>query len=88
MDKLQTGHSGEARGDFVVLSLMADAPEDVRSRAKVAMAMIDSGGLSNLPAIIKAARALPPAPPGGDASADSTPAGEPDSQTPQAGAAQ
>ncbi len=82
IDKLETGHANEARSDFVVLSLMADAPDDVRERAKVAMAMIDSGGLKDLSTIVKAAQALPPAPPTADAGAG------PDTETPQAGAAQ
>ncbi len=84
-DKLETGHAKAARGDFVVLSLIADAPDDVRDRARIAMMMIDGGGLAGLPAIVKAARAAPPIPPAADPAL--APAG-PDSETPQAGAAQ
>jgi hypothetical protein len=83
--KLKAGRANEARSDFVVLSLMADAPDDVRERARVAMAMIDGGGVAGLPAIVKTGLTLPPPAP--------TPAGAPDaagpdSQPPQAGAAQ
>lgn len=84
IDKLQLGRAKEARSDFVVLSLMADAPDDVRERARVAMALIDGGGVTGMQAIVKAAQALPPAP----ASAGMSPEGGPDSETPQAGAAQ
>lgn len=84
IEKLQTGRANEARSDFVVLSLMADAPDDVRERAKIAMAMIDSSGPAGMQAIVKAARALPPAPP----TADAAPGAGPDNETPQAGAAQ
>ena len=59
IEELMTGHANQARSDFVVLSLMADAPNDVRERAKIAMAMIDSGGVSGLQAIVTAASALP-----------------------------
>jgi hypothetical protein len=83
--KLRAGRANEARSDFVVLSLMADAPDDVRERAKFAMTMIDSGGLAGLPALVKAAQALPPAPP---ASVAAPGAAGPDSETSQAGAAQ
>jgi hypothetical protein len=85
IDKLMTGRANEARSDFVVLSLMADAPEDVRERAKIAMAMIDGNGVGGLRAIVKAAHALPPAAPSADAAPG---AAGPDSETPQAGAAQ
>jgi hypothetical protein len=85
VEKLETGHAKEARSDFVVLSLMADAPDDVRQRAQVAKSLIDAGGPGNLAAIVTAARALPPPPP----SADAGPAAAaPDSNAPQAGAAQ
>jgi hypothetical protein len=84
IEKLETGQTNDARSDFVVLSLMADAPDDVRERARIAMAMIDAGGVAGVPAIVKAARALPPAPP----TADAGPGAGPDSETPQAGAAQ
>jgi hypothetical protein len=82
IEKLVTGHANEARSDFVVLSLMADAPDDVKARARIAMGLIDSGSLGNLQAIIKAAKALPPPPPAAPDAAG------PDSENPEAGAAQ
>jgi hypothetical protein len=85
IEELTTGRANQARSDFVVLSLMADAPTDVRERAKIAMAMIDSGGVSGLEAIVKAASALPAAAPAAEAVSG---AAGPDSETPQAGAAQ
>ena len=85
IEKLETGHAKEARSDFVVLSLMADAPDDVRQRAQVAMNLIDAGGPGNLAAIVKAARALPPPPPSADAGSA---AAAPDSNAQEAGAAQ
>jgi hypothetical protein len=89
MAKLATGQTNAARSDFVVLSLMADAPEATRNRARLAMGMIDSGALSNLPAIIKAARALPPPSPAAGLPPPGPPeAGSPDSQPSPAGAAQ
>ena len=63
MAKLMAGRANDARSDFVVLSLMASAPEDVRERAHAALELIDSGELGKLPAIVKAAAALPPPPP-------------------------
>jgi hypothetical protein len=83
MEELATGHENAARSDFVVLSLMADAPEATRNRARVAMGMIDAHALGALPAIIKAARALPPPPPGA-----AQPGGPAPDETSQAGAAQ
>ncbi len=91
MAKLQEGHPNDARSDFVVLSLMNAAPEDVRQRAQVAMMMIDSGYLAGVPAIVAAARALPPLPPSAEQVAPDQGQGDaagPDSQTSQAGAAQ
>lgn len=60
MAKLQAGKAQEARGDFVVLSLMQGAPAGMRQRAQIAMALIDSGTAKALPAAAKAAAALPP----------------------------
>lgn len=60
--KLLAGDSAGARADFVVLSLLADAPESTRQRARAGMELIDSGGAKIVPAAVKAAIALPPAP--------------------------
>lgn len=84
MAKLINGQTNAARSDFVALSLMPDASEDVRTRARAAMNLIDNGEAGQLPAIVKAAVALPPPPP---AAAGPAIAG-PDNANPQAGAAQ
>lgn len=60
--RLKAGKTNDARSDFVVLSLMADAPEDVRDRAKVAMMMIDAGRAGGLQALVDAAAKTPPLP--------------------------
>ena len=61
--KLMGGKAAEARGDFAVLSLSPDSSDAMRDRARLAMDMIDSGSAKALPAIVKAAAALPPPPP-------------------------
>jgi hypothetical protein len=58
--KLQAGDMTGAREDFVVLSLLADSPQSARERAQAAIEMIDSGAAKAIPAIVKAAAALPP----------------------------
>ena len=58
--KLNAGNTTGARGDFVVISGMLDAPEGARGRAKAAIDLIDSGSAKALPAAVKAAAALPP----------------------------
>ncbi len=65
--KLLAGKTGEARGDFVVLSLLPDSSEDARQRAQAAIDLIDSGAAKALPAAVKASIAMPaiPAPPPG-----------------------
>jgi hypothetical protein len=84
--KLMAGKASEARSDFLVLSLMANASDDVHARAKLALALIDSGSVANLPALVKAAAALPPPAP---EAAGPIPQGQaPDNQPQEAGAAQ
>lgn len=61
--KLMAGDSAGARGDFVVISLLPDAQDSSRERARAAMALIDSGSAKLVPLVAKAALALPPAPP-------------------------
>jgi hypothetical protein len=58
--KINAGKMKEARQDLVLLSLSNDAPEPVRGRARNIVTMIDSGLLANMPAVVKAAAALPP----------------------------
>ena len=60
--KLMKGDVAGARGEFVVLSLLADAPEGARQRANAAIQLIDSGGAKAIPGAVKAAIALPPTP--------------------------
>ena len=57
--KLMKGDTAGARGDFLVISSMLDAPEGARARAKAGMDLIDSGSAKGLPAAVKAAAALP-----------------------------
>jgi hypothetical protein len=63
MAELKAGRTHEALGDFQVLSLMADAPDDVRNRAQVAIAVIQSGDAGGLSSAVKIAPTLPPPPP-------------------------
>ncbi|WP_310540782.1 tetratricopeptide repeat protein [Phenylobacterium sp.] len=58
--KILHGDLAGARGDFVVISLIADASEGARNRAKAAMDLIDSGSAKNVAAAARAAAALPP----------------------------
>ena len=87
---MQAGHPNEARSDFVRLSLTVSAPDDVKQRAQIAMMMIDANNLAGVPAIVTAARALPPLPPAAEAAQAQGPdeGAGPDSQNSQAGAAQ
>ncbi|HEY8571170.1 tetratricopeptide repeat protein [Phenylobacterium sp.] len=58
--RLNSGDTAGARGDFVVISAMLDAPDSVRERAKAATSLIDSGSAKAIPSIAKQAAALPP----------------------------
>jgi hypothetical protein len=78
--RMMAGKTTEARGDFAVLSLSPDSSDAMRDRARLAMDMIDSGSAKALPAMVKAAAALPPMPPQS--------AMQPQAQTAQPGAAQ
>ncbi len=90
MAKLMAGKTAEARRDFAVLELALGAPEDMRQRSQMAVALIDSGEAPTAVAAVKAAATLPPPPP---ASVAAPPAGTGDqggaaTQAPPAGAAQ
>jgi hypothetical protein len=61
--KLMAGDLAGARGDFVIISGMLDAPQGARARAKAAMGLIDSGSAKALASTVHAAAALPPTPP-------------------------
>ncbi len=67
--KLGAGDTAGARGDFVVISLVADAQDGARQRAQAAMALIDSGSAKLVSVVAKAAMALPPLPPSAAAQA-------------------
>ena len=58
--KLMAGDAAGARGDFVIISGMLDAPQGARARAKAAIGLIDSGSAKAVPATVQAAAALPP----------------------------
>jgi hypothetical protein len=58
--KLQAGDLAGARGDFVIISGMLDAPQGARARAKAAIGLIDSGSAKAVPATVRATAALPP----------------------------
>ena len=81
MAQLNAGRTKEALSDFQALTLMEDAPQDVRERAQAAITLIKAGTATGLPATVKAAMVLPPlppqpaAPPAGAAPDQSTPAG-------------
>jgi len=58
--KLQAGDMAGARTQFVVINQSLDAPDGARERAKAVMDLIDSGSAKAIPAVAKAAAALPP----------------------------
>jgi hypothetical protein len=58
--KLMKGDTAGAKNDFVVISQSLDAPDGARQRAKAAMDLIDTGSAKAVPAIVKAALAMPP----------------------------
>jgi hypothetical protein len=58
--KLMAGDTAGARGDFVIISQTLDAPQGAAARAKAAIALIDSGAAKAVPAMVRAAAALPP----------------------------
>jgi hypothetical protein len=57
--KVQAGKLKEARQDFIVISLMNEAPEGLKNRARTTAQMIDAGLLTAVPEVVKAAGALP-----------------------------
>jgi hypothetical protein len=58
--KLRNGDLVGARADFVVLATSLDnSSDEVRQRAQAARDLIDSGSAKDLPAVVKAAIALP-----------------------------
>jgi len=61
--KIMAGKPGEAKSDFTYLSQVLGASDGQRRRAQAALALIDSGSASAIPAAVKAAALLPPPPP-------------------------
>jgi len=83
--KLRAGKIAEARADFVVLSLLPTAPDNLHQRAHAAIGLIDGGTAGQVAATVKEAVAMPSNP----LFPQIAPAGEPaQSQTPQPGPAQ
>lgn len=62
--KLKAGDLAGARGDFVLISQSLDAQQGAQARAQAAISLIDSGSAKAVPAVVKAAQALPPVAPG------------------------
>jgi hypothetical protein len=58
--KLMGGDMAGARSEFVVINQSLDASEALRERAQAAMGLIDSGSAKSVPAVARAAAALPP----------------------------
>lgn len=58
--RLNAGDLVGARGDFVVLSQLLDAPQGAQARAQAAIGLIDSGSAKSVPAVVKEAAILPP----------------------------
>jgi hypothetical protein len=88
--KLAAGKTAEAKADFSALTLMLGATDSMRSQARSAIAIIDSGQAKLAVEAVKLAATLPPpsqqmlqAPPGGPG-----PQGSPDQQAAPQGAPQ
>ena len=62
--KLAAGQTASARADLSTLQIQPDVSEGARNRARAAVALIDAGSAAAVPAAVKAALALPPAPVG------------------------
>lgn len=60
MAELMAGKAQDAKRDFTVIGLSLDAPEDMRQRAQVAIALIDGGEAQTAAAAVKAAATMPP----------------------------
>ena len=82
MAKLRAGKTAEAKAEFKILTTMLDAPQDMHQRAQAAIALIDSGTATAIPAAVKTALALPPG------MMQAPPMGATGQQAPEAGAAQ
>ena len=87
MARLMAGRNADARKDFSTLQLSLNAPEDMRQRAQLAIALIDSGEASTAVAAVKAAATMPP-PPVSMVGPPPASQGLDSAQSPPAGAAQ
>lgn len=58
--KIMAGDLAGARGQFLLIAQSIDAPDGARERANAAVSLIDSGSAKSIPAVAKAAAALPP----------------------------
>ncbi len=63
MAELLAGKTDDAKRDLSVLQLSLGAPEDMRQRAQLAVALIDHGDAAAAVAAVKAAATMPPLPP-------------------------
>ena len=63
MAKLMAGKTADARKDFTVLGLALGAPQDMRERSQIAIALIDSGEAQTAVQAVKIAATMPPPPP-------------------------
>jgi hypothetical protein len=90
MAKLMAGKTADARRDFEVLGLSLGAPDDMRQRCQLAVALIDAGETPAAVAAVKVAATMPPLPAANVATPPpgTSSQGGPATGTPPAGAAQ
>jgi hypothetical protein len=88
MAKLMAGKTADARKDFTVIQLSLTAPEDMRQRAQLAVALIDAGEAATAVTAVKAAATLPPPPASMVGAPPPASAGPGGAQSAPAGAAQ
>ena len=62
MAKLMAGKTADARKDFTVLGLSLGAPQDMRERSQIAIALIDAGEAQTAVQAVKIAATMPPPP--------------------------
>ena len=87
MAKLMAGKTADARKDFSAIQLSLTAPEDMRQRAQLAIAVIDSGEAATAVSAVKTAATMPP-PPASMVGPPPTAQAPDAAQSPPAGAAQ
>ena len=88
MAKLMAGKTADARKDFSVLQLSLTAPEDMRQRAQLAIAVIDAGEAPTAVSAVKTAATMPPPPAAMVGPPPTAPQAPATTQSPPAGAAQ